>query len=71
VTIKGKRGKETICVVLGDEGVDANLIRMNKIVRAWPPEAGGAARAQRKPHTRHAHSLACRCARTCACGWVT
>ena len=33
VTIKGKRGKETICVVLGDEGVDANLIRMNKIVR--------------------------------------
>ena len=33
MTIKGKRGKETICVVLGDDGVDANLIRMNKIVR--------------------------------------
>jgi len=33
VTIKGKRGKDTVCVVLGDEGVDANLIRMNKIVR--------------------------------------
>lgn len=33
VTIKGKRGKETVCVVLGDEGVDPNMIRMNKIVR--------------------------------------
>jgi len=40
VTIKGKRGKETVCVVLGDESVDPNMIRMNKVsarVRAMPP----------------------------------
>ena len=30
---KGKRGKETVCVVLGDESIDSNLIRINKVVR--------------------------------------
>lgn len=31
--IKGKRGRETVCVVIGDETADPNNIRMNKIVR--------------------------------------
>lgn len=33
VTIKGKRGKETVCVVLGDESCDAQTCRLNKGVR--------------------------------------
>lgn len=31
ISIKGKRGKETIAVVLGDDSVDPNMIRMNKV----------------------------------------
>jgi len=31
VRIKGKRARDTICVVLGDDTVDPNMIRMNKV----------------------------------------
>lgn len=34
ISIKGKRGKETIAVVLGDDSVDPNMIRMNKVRHA-------------------------------------
>lgn len=33
VRIKGKRGRETVCIVLGDETCDAVNIKMNKVVR--------------------------------------
>jgi transitional endoplasmic reticulum ATPase len=33
VRVKGKRGRDTICVVLGEEGVDKNSLRMNKVIR--------------------------------------
>lgn len=33
VLLKGKRGKETVCIVLADETVDNGSIRMNKVVR--------------------------------------
>ena len=33
VRIKGKRNKDTVCIVLGDEGLDDGSIRMNKVVR--------------------------------------
>ena len=33
VRIKGKRGRDTVCIVLGDEACDAMNIRMNKVVR--------------------------------------
>ena len=33
VLLKGKRGKETVCLVLADDTVDAGSIRMNKCVR--------------------------------------
>jgi transitional endoplasmic reticulum ATPase len=33
VIIRGKRKKDTVCIVLSDATVDANKIRMNKIVR--------------------------------------
>ena len=35
VRIKGKRGKETVCIVLQDEAVDSLNVKMNK-VRALP-----------------------------------
>jgi hypothetical protein len=31
VRIKGKRGRETVCVVLADDACDANNVRMNKV----------------------------------------
>jgi len=33
VLIKGKKGKETVAIVLADDTVDDNAIRMNKVVR--------------------------------------
>lgn len=33
VLIKGKRRKDTVCIVLADETVDPNKIRMNKVIR--------------------------------------
>jgi hypothetical protein len=33
VRIKGKRGRETVCIVLGDENCDAINVRINKVVR--------------------------------------
>lgn len=33
VLIKGKRRRDTVCIVLADETVDENKIRMNKVVR--------------------------------------
>jgi transitional endoplasmic reticulum ATPase len=33
VRLKGKRGKETVCICLQDEGMDSNNIKMNKVVR--------------------------------------
>lgn len=33
VLIRGKRRKDTVCIVLADETVDENKIRMNKVVR--------------------------------------
>ena len=33
VTIKGKRGKDTVCIVLADETCETTNIRMNKVVR--------------------------------------
>lgn len=33
VRIKGKRGRETVCIVLVDEGMDDNTVRINKVVR--------------------------------------
>jgi len=34
VLLKGKRRKDTVCIVLADETCDANKIRLNKVVRA-------------------------------------
>ena len=31
VRLKGKRGKETVCICLQDEGMDSNNIKMNKV----------------------------------------
>lgn len=31
VTLKGKRGRETVCIVLADDTLDDNNIRMNKV----------------------------------------
>ena len=31
VRIKGKRGKETVCIVLQDEAVDSLNVKMNKV----------------------------------------
>jgi transitional endoplasmic reticulum ATPase len=33
VRIKGKRGRETVCIVLGDDTCDKNNIKINKVVR--------------------------------------
>jgi transitional endoplasmic reticulum ATPase len=33
VLVKGKRRKDTVCIVLSDDTVDQNKIRMNKVVR--------------------------------------
>jgi len=33
VLLKGKRRRDTVCIVLADEGVDENKIRMNKVIR--------------------------------------
>ena len=33
VLIKGKKGKDTVCIVLADDTVDDNSVRMNKVVR--------------------------------------
>ena len=33
VRVKGKRGKETVCIILGDETCDNNSIRINKVRR--------------------------------------
>lgn len=40
ISIKGKRGKETIAVVLGDDSVDPNMIRMNKVRHAGKTDSG-------------------------------
>lgn len=34
ILLKGKRRKDTVCIVLADENVDANKICMNKVVRS-------------------------------------
>lgn len=34
ILLKGKRRKDTVCIVLADENVDLNKIRMNKVVRS-------------------------------------
>ncbi|CAM9420909.1 unnamed protein product, partial [Choristocarpus tenellus] len=31
--IKGKKNRDTVCIVLADDTVDDNSIRMNKVVR--------------------------------------
>ncbi len=33
VLLKGKRRKDTVCIVLADETCDVNKVRMNKVVR--------------------------------------
>jgi transitional endoplasmic reticulum ATPase len=33
VLIKGKKGKDTVCIVLADETCDDSSVRMNKVVR--------------------------------------
>jgi len=33
VLVKGKRRKDTVCIVLADETVDTNKVRMNKVIR--------------------------------------
>lgn len=33
VRIKGKRGRDTVCIVLNEEGLDNNNVRMNKVIR--------------------------------------
>ena len=33
ITIKGKKRRDTICIVLADENVEPNRIRMNRVVR--------------------------------------
>jgi transitional endoplasmic reticulum ATPase len=33
VLIKGKKGRDTVCIVLADEDCDDNSVRMNKVVR--------------------------------------
>jgi transitional endoplasmic reticulum ATPase len=33
VLVKGKRRKDTVCIVLSDDTVDPNKVRMNKVVR--------------------------------------
>lgn len=33
VRVKGKRGKETVCIVLHDDATDAGSVKMNKVVR--------------------------------------
>ena len=33
VRVKGKRGKETVCIVLQDDATDAGSVKMNKVVR--------------------------------------
>lgn len=36
VRVKGKRGKETVCIVLGDDACDDNNVRMNKVCPCPP-----------------------------------
>ena len=38
VRIKGKRGRETVCIVLGDETCDNNNVRINKVRCAIRPD---------------------------------
>merc|ERR1719453_1227636 len=33
VLLKGKKRKDTVCIVLADEGLDENKVRLNKVVR--------------------------------------
>ena len=33
VLIKGKKGRDTVCIVLADDDCDDNSVRMNKVVR--------------------------------------
>lgn len=40
VRMKGKRGKETVCIVLGDDSCDDNSIKMNKVSSAAPVHSG-------------------------------
>jgi len=34
VRIKGKRGRDTVCIVLQDEACDDNNVRMNKVSKS-------------------------------------
>jgi len=33
VLVKGKKGRDTVCIVLADETCDDSMVRMNKVVR--------------------------------------
>ena len=52
VRVKGKRGKETVCIVLGDETCDNNNVKLNKVrapvYRRDAAAAGGAAARRRR-----------------------
>ena len=48
VRVKGKRGKETVCIVLQDDATDAGSVKMNKVVR----QNVGAAAAALRPEAR-------------------
>ena len=38
VLLKGKKRKETVCIVLSDDTVSSDRIRMNRYVRSWMHE---------------------------------
>jgi hypothetical protein len=54
VRVKGKRGKETVCIVLQDDATDAGSVKMNKVVRQ---NVGAAAAAAPRPRGARAPVL--------------
>ena len=74
VLLKGKRGAETVCIVLADDDMDNGSIRMNKVCVGGYiiSDVSICARSARTILGRVFPVACCRLfGRTCGCGWVT
>eukprot|EP01130_Rhizamoeba_saxonica_P003862 TRINITY_DN1601_c0_g1_i1.p1 TRINITY_DN1601_c0_g1~~TRINITY_DN1601_c0_g1_i1.p1 ORF type:complete len:812 (-),score=258.75 TRINITY_DN1601_c0_g1_i1:38-2440(-) len=58
VLLKGKRRKDTVCIVLSDETCDINKIRLNKVVRTnLRLRLGDVATVSQQPNVQYGHRI--------------